>query len=290
MKSSIFRRLRLEKKLTLTYVAGDTVSVATLSRFENGKADLSVEKLKPLLARMNVSLSEYAMMTDDQVVLVKNFEGQIAEAYQNNKSIELAQLCKRCLLNYRATNVMHHLLQAAAAANYHRALGNENELLKPDDIKQLVQFLESVETWGRRDLANLANTTFILPSRYLQEFALTISGQLSTMLDSNFNTFVSAWNAVLNIVFTLIVRNTKIDLALADHVIHSLDASQIPYHLLFTRIRFNYLNSLLSYGKGNVDERENIQSVIKLLDKCGCPDIANEFHDAFLQVSPNIHF
>lgn len=289
MKSSVFRRLRLEKKLTLTYVAGDTVSVATLSRYENGKADLSVERLKPLLARMNVSLSEYAMMTDDQVVLVKNFEEQIADAYQNNRSIELAHLSKKCLLNYRSTNVMYHLLQAATAANYHRALGNDNELLKPNDIKQLVHFLGLVETWGRKDLATLANTTFILPSRHLQDFALTISGQLSEMLNSNFNTFVSAWNAVLNIVFTLIVRNTNNDLILADQVIHSLDASKVPHHLLFTSIRYNYLNLLLAYHKGNVNERENIHNVIDLLNKCGCPDIANEFYDAFLQVRPNTH-
>ena len=289
MKSNIFRRLRLEKKLTLAYVAGGTVSVSTLSRFENGKADLSIEKLKPMLDRMNVSLAEYAAMTDDQFGLVENFEDQVADAYRSNKSIMLAQLCRQKLLEYRATDTLHSLLQAATAANFHRALGNVNELLRPGDLTRIVNFLESVSTWGRKDLSNLANVSCILPSRYIQDFALTISTQLDKMLESNFNTYVSAWNALLNIVFSLIVRNTDHDSILAERVFNELNGHKVPNHLLLTRIRLNYLGLLLSYHKGNLDERVKIQEIIGLLTKSGCPDIAQEFQDAFLQVRPSRH-
>ena len=55
----IFKLIRETKKMSLKEVAGNFVTPAQLSRFENGKSNLSVDTFFYCLKRMNISEGEF---------------------------------------------------------------------------------------------------------------------------------------------------------------------------------------------------------------------------------------
>lgn len=62
MKSNIgeiFRKIRLNRHLSLDYVSHDIVTKSFLSKFERGQSSITFEKLVALLERMQVTVSEF---------------------------------------------------------------------------------------------------------------------------------------------------------------------------------------------------------------------------------------
>lgn len=60
-----FRELRLNRNLSLQQIAGDSVSLSQLSRFERGQSDISLNKFLVALDRMHVEVKEFMDVASD---------------------------------------------------------------------------------------------------------------------------------------------------------------------------------------------------------------------------------
>ncbi|MGX7071411.1 helix-turn-helix transcriptional regulator [Helcococcus kunzii] len=54
-----FKELRISRKLTLQEIANDEFSISMLSKFENGKTEISVNKLNMALSNLHMSINEF---------------------------------------------------------------------------------------------------------------------------------------------------------------------------------------------------------------------------------------
>lgn len=58
----VFKQIRTQKKLPLSYFQKLGIDKAVVSRFERGKTMVSIERVDAMLQEMNVSLAEYELM------------------------------------------------------------------------------------------------------------------------------------------------------------------------------------------------------------------------------------
>lgn len=63
---AVFRQLRHNHQLTLAQVADDHNSIAFISKFEQGKSNISFSRLTHLLYRINISVEEFVFIRDLQ--------------------------------------------------------------------------------------------------------------------------------------------------------------------------------------------------------------------------------
>ncbi len=63
---AVFRQLRLNHHQTLAQVADDQNSIAFISKFEQGKSNISFSRLSHLLFRINMSVEEFLFIRDLQ--------------------------------------------------------------------------------------------------------------------------------------------------------------------------------------------------------------------------------
>lgn len=63
---AVFRQLRHNHQLTLAQVADDHNSIAFISKFEQGKSNISFSRLTHLLSRINISVEEFVFIRDLQ--------------------------------------------------------------------------------------------------------------------------------------------------------------------------------------------------------------------------------
>ncbi|WNX08642.1 Rgg/GadR/MutR family transcriptional regulator [Lacticaseibacillus rhamnosus] len=67
---AVFRQLRLNHHQTLAQVADDQNSIAFISKFEQGKSNISFSRLSHLLFRINMSVEEFLFIRDLQAGIV----------------------------------------------------------------------------------------------------------------------------------------------------------------------------------------------------------------------------
>lgn len=86
-----FKKLRKQHNITLRAFEGIGISMATLSKFENGKTMLSLDKLDQALELMNVTMSAYSLMINNgqsNYFITQFIEIDRGYTFQNRRCLE----------------------------------------------------------------------------------------------------------------------------------------------------------------------------------------------------------
>lgn len=183
---TLFKNLRRDRHLTLTEIASDQISIAAISKFERGLADMTFQRFEYLLGRINVSLEEFLFLRawhngeiGQTAMSAYRFNSQIDAAFINRMK-QLANLTKQvqpqAVINQLQTEIDQYLRPPVTRKNRFMALGiqfyqtiirvnrDESEkeaaqrsltqtLVQVEKIAQpFVSYVYSIENWGYFEL------------------------------------------------------------------------------------------------------------------------------------------
>ena len=182
------KRIRKEKKMTLTDVAGNQLSKGMLSLIENGKAQPSMESLKHIAFQLNVEVSTLVGANDSHTVreilkqaeenwkdlagrgvsgytdMKELIEPVIEEQPQTYEGARLLELYSRCM--YELGNEYQPAL--AAAENGYKQIMLYNEYMNIQIFKAIIQY-EKHEYSTAFDIILAARKDAVLSGWHLNE-------------------------------------------------------------------------------------------------------------------------
>lgn len=155
-----FRELRVQHGLSLSDFNAIGIAKSTLSNFENGKNMIAFDKLGMALQEMRCSLLDYSLVInngeqDDFVELFHN----INEGFWSKDTARLQAIYDECI----SEDVKGESWMIAISA---KACYTE---LCPQEIKRIVNFLNSVSAWGIYEMSVFVNTLHFLDIRFVLE-------------------------------------------------------------------------------------------------------------------------
>ena len=274
-----FKRLRVFRKMSLTELADGIISVSTLSRFENGKADIHVEQLFALLNRLSISKTEFILEVDQGYRNDTSIETTIESAYEHDDVRTLSQSVYRNLSDYHKNGTERALYNAAIAANLLIDLTGKS-LLSEQDVEAVCNHISGIDYWGIQELRYLANVVMLIPSKMLYSFALIVVSNLGEIKHSNVFALDDAWILLLNVAYTFLVRG---EIQMAADLMRKLDNEILGSGMLEIQVRRHFMGLLLKQVQGG-DQEDEIAKIITELKRWGNLDLAQDLHDTYQHV------
>ncbi|SHE50652.1 transcriptional activator, Rgg/GadR/MutR family, C-terminal domain-containing protein [Atopostipes suicloacalis DSM 15692] len=195
-----FKQIRKSKGMTLKEAAGESMSQAQLSRFENEQSMVTVDLLYEMLSNINTTPQEYYfLMGADPEKELKDFFYRIIELDGKFQETEVLETEREKLKDSNPGPYDWQRYMIYFIENLIKAKNNE-----PFDADNYVRdYLMQIEDWGERELRIYALFGFILPvetTYFLMKTAVKRSQLyqgipqdmklLHTILTNNFSTFI----------------------------------------------------------------------------------------------------
>jgi Rgg/GadR/MutR family transcriptional activator len=159
----VIREIRKNKNITQQELA-DAINMTRpyITRIESGKNSLSSDKLTEILDYCNVTYNEFFYMKNDYKIHPKmnNFNIAIKYFYENNME-ELSNMKKNMQVNYEKAGdiVFKHLFILCHCMENGFELNKINE----EYIKEIADYLLSIDDWSYYELVILNNFIFLFP-------------------------------------------------------------------------------------------------------------------------------
>lgn len=145
-----FKLLRESKGLLQKEIAGEVISIAQLSRFERGVSNINADTLYQCLENMNVSIAEFQCVCrnylQNQTLL---FQDEVAKAYIEKNTLTLKHHLVKCQqLEASSPHQKFYKLNTIIVKAVLQQCDKKEKVAKKD-VQFLVDYLFSVEEWGR---------------------------------------------------------------------------------------------------------------------------------------------
>ena len=157
----VFKKFRESRHLTQKAVGGKEISVAQLSKFENGSSDITLSKFYLLLERIGITSQEFEYVANDyEFNHFYSLLDKIDEFYNNNNRYGLMKLLEEEdeLMREGKQQKLNLLIIKSAL----RQIDKETEFTETE-IEMVSDYLFSIEDWTYYELILYANTMSNLP-------------------------------------------------------------------------------------------------------------------------------
>lgn len=202
-----FKRIRKQRKLSLTKLSEVASSPAAISDFENGKTSLSVSTLVQLLGEMQVELTEFFALEKKQSSPDFNHFLRVAQEAFNQQDFtklpgEMAKLDaiykQTDKLKYRVLLLNIRLLLAS----------QQGHPPNPTDVAELVDYFWSITIWTNFDIAMFGNVATFFETPTIVDVTKEI---LQTLPPQELTTFLESIkvDTGINSLFALLQRREK---------------------------------------------------------------------------------
>lgn len=170
----VFRNIRIGKGYSLKEISEGILSLSLLSKFERGESEITISKFYSLLERLNLTLDEYSLISNDyQPLGIEKLLQTIRKAYENNNVNFLLKLQEEQLNKwekYQLNTYKYNAIMIHALANNL----DESLVVDDDDIHLLIDYLFKIENWGLYEIILFGNSMNILPT----ETIVTLSKEI----------------------------------------------------------------------------------------------------------------
>ena len=164
----IFKSFRDARHISLTEATGGEFSKSMLSRFENGRSELSAQKLFTALENIHTDVKEFTLAAHEHQ---KNSEQQLIDTLQeqsdNPDFIEAFYLEKQAL--YQKSRKKEDMIEAIIVKGFLCAL-KDGVTASTEESNFLHNYLFSVDIWGLYELKLFAFCTTILSSKLYTQY------------------------------------------------------------------------------------------------------------------------
>lgn len=271
----VFKILREAKKMSLKEVAGDFVTPAQLSRFENGKSNLSVDIFFNCLKRMDVLQGEFSTFYN---LYYQNEDVRVSR--ELNKAIENRNVAyfKRLIQDYTEKfkaegRKSDRVLIAVLYTIMNRCDAN---LVIPEIEKQVIaDYLMSIDEWCFYEIWILGYCARALSTKTLEILCSELIGK-TQFYHGIVENRRRVYRVALNIVGHLLDRGEE---RIAAKIIRSIDALDILENDLSERLQLKFFKAHLQYLQGNPRGLEVMKECQKMADFLDCYYFSKQISD-----------
>lgn len=263
----IFKILRESKNLSLREASEGAISMAQLSRFERGQSSISIDSFFQCLDNINVLLDEFQVIynnytfTDDI-----RFNNELFEAYLNNNYLKLNKFLNDLEMERLKHPNKKSLYLNSVIVKIVIYTCNQSRKVPKKDVNFLVDYLFSVEQWGRYELWLFINSVNVLTIDTL----VTLSSEMLSRVqfyDELLENRRRIYQMLLNVI-TICIENEY--LAQALKFLNILDSLQLTEADVFERIVLRFNKAFYSFKRGNKASMELMLEYIEILKKLDC--------------------
>jgi Rgg/GadR/MutR family transcriptional activator len=186
----IFRQIRKQKHVPLSYFQKVGITKSVISKFERGETMMSFERVQAALQAIDVSLTEYEL-------ILNNFISDFQETFLDE--IENAAI-------YQDFNKLNKLYEESkGTGNRFLVLSTKAQLqgLEEVEISELVDYLKKVDHWGYLELCLLYTILDYLNPTLLKEIVkeyLTINYTHNTVYKYRRKFYLICFSIILNLI------------------------------------------------------------------------------------------
>lgn len=254
----VFKIIREVKGLTLKEVADNIVSTAQLSRFERGISGITIDTFYLCLKNMNVPLDEFQWVYHNYTqTLDIQFSTKLSEAYLNQDVTKIKSILKDCL-QFEEENPdqkLYRLKTIVVLAILFYCV--PSEVVSNEDVQFLMDYLFSVEEWGRFELWIFTNAVGLMNVASLELFTNEMVKRTQFYRDIPENR-KRILQMLLNVIEICIDRK---QLKVAFRCFNYIDSFNIPETDLYERI-------LIKFYRGFYEFQIGKDEAIKEMEKC----------------------
>ncbi|MCS4488903.1 helix-turn-helix domain-containing protein [Streptococcus sciuri] len=282
LTGKVFKIIRNSKQVSLRQAAGKCISAGQLSRFERNESHLTVDVFLNSLKRMNVSLEEFQYLYNSyyQINDVRLSE-ELSEAYVSKNMAKLNKMlaCSRKLMDEASDSLelRTHTLNCIVIKTI-MAYCNSDTTVTEHEITYLMEYLFSVEEWGRYELWLFTNTAGVLSIETLDTFSSEMLKR-TQLYYSNSNNRRKIHQMLLNVINLSISRGRN-DIAIK-YIAH-LDKLNILDTDMYEKLLLKYNKAYYSYSNGNNKALDVMKRCAEFLDFIDCEDLYLRLKDEII--------
>ena len=273
MYGKYFKQLRKKQDISLKDAAANVISTSQLSRWENGRSNISFETVINLLDNIHIRANEFIMYC--KLNPTNSLTHKIFNAYQRKDITELKRLTLRQIKQSKISKNRFDLFLAVAAANFYFDLTNIR-LISKFDILKVKSILSSTSYWNYYYISVWGNTLAFYDPTFNFKIASRILTILKNQTTLEFGTEYYTWCTILNALIRIIPENIE----LAKKLSLKINKVSIPNSFLSIRLKKIFMDIYIKYQLHESD-KEELNKFFYSLENLQLIDLKNE-HEYFL--------
>lgn len=259
---ALLKKIRLSKNLTLKELASDYLSVSFLSKFERGESDISLSRFFLLLDKLDVSIEEfYGILSQDNPTHTEKLLESASKAYYQNDILLLQKYAREERHKFEVTQDKSFLYNSIMLESFLASVSNKE--VDENKVRELTDYLFSIEQWGKRELIILGNSMSFISTQTLN--ILTKEIVYRTRLFGNSDSNQRIRLSLLINAASEFLRRDELDL---------INDSGIPEVLLYERHELIFVMGTYLIKSGEVTEGRNlIEGCLETLRTLGAENL-----------------
>ena len=273
----VFKELRESRNISLRKATGDDFSASLLSRFENGKSEISAQKLFVALENIHANVEELLFLARGfHQDAYSEFRNRIFEAIDPQDLTSLRTLYQR---EYQqlpfSKDRQQHILNAILIKSYMKTI-DETVTLTSEEERVLHDYLFSVEIWGQYELLFFSSCSPLLSVQLLTKYTREILRK---------SDFLQGVGKNLNIMHTLLLNAFMVcievdDLTNALYFKKQIEKNFFEENETYFRIVYLWAEGLLDSKQGRAEEgQRKMEDAVRIFEMIGCSKSADYYRN-----------
>lgn len=273
----VFKELRESRNISLRKATGDDFSASLLSRFENGKSEISAQKLFVALENIHANVEELLFLARGfHQDAYSEFRNRIFEAIDPQDLTSLRTLYHR---EYQqlpfSKDRQQHILNAILIKSYMKAI-DETVTLTSEEERVLHDYLFSVEIWGQYELLFFSSCSPLLSVQLLTKYTREMLRK---------SDFLQGVGKNLNIMHTLLLNAFMScievdDLTNALYFKKQIEKNFFEENETYFRIVYLWAEGLLDSKQGRAEEgQRKMEDAVRIFEMIGCSKSADYYRN-----------
>lgn len=273
----VFKELRESRNISLRKATGDDFSASLLSRFENGKSEISAQKLFVALENIHANVEELLFLARGfHQDAYSEFRNRIFEAIDPQDLTSLRTLYHR---EYQqlpfSKDRQQHILNAILIKSYMKAI-DETVTLTSEEERVLHDYLFSVEIWGHYELLFFSSCSPLLSVQLLTKYTREMLRK---------SDFLQGVGKNLNIMHTLLLNAFMScievdDLTNALYFKKQIEKNFFKENETYFRIVYLWAEGLLDSKQGRAEEgQRKMEDAVRIFEMIGCSKSADYYRN-----------
>lgn len=268
MYGKYFKQLRKKQDISLKDAAANVISASQLSRWENGRSNISFETVINLLDNIHIRANEFIMYCN--LNPTNSLTHKIFNAYQRKDITELKHLTLKQIKQSKTSKNRFDLFLAVAAANFYFDLTNIR-LISKFDILKVKSILSSTSYWDYYYISAWGNTLAFYDPTFNFKIASRILTILKNQTTLEFGMEYYTWCTILNALIRIIPENIE----LAKKLSLKINKVSIPNSFLSIQLKKRFMDIYIKYQLHESD-KEELNKFLYSLENLRLIDLKNE--------------
>ena len=274
----VFKELRESRKISLRKATGGGFSASLLSRFENGKSEISAQKLFVALENIHANVEELLFLARGfHQDAYSEFRNRIFEAIDPQDLTSLRTLYQR---EYQqlpfSKDRQQHILNAILIKSYMKTI-DETVTLTSEEERVLHDYLFSVEIWGHYELLFFSSCSPLLSVQLFTKYTREMLRK---------SDFLQGVGKNRNMMHTFLLNAFMACIEVDDFTNALYFKKQIEKNFFeenetYFRIVYLWAEGLLDSKQGRAEEgQRKMEDAVHIFEMIGCSKSADYYRNS----------